>query len=79
MLIAADVGLAMPRGADLARATTDLVLLDKHLQTLLAARILSTRTDGFQPMAGPVKQHPGSRFFSTRLAARRRYAVTGYF
>jgi cation-transporting P-type ATPase C len=38
-LIAADVGLAMPRGADLARATADIVLLDEHLQTLLAARI----------------------------------------
>jgi cation-transporting P-type ATPase C len=31
-LIAADVGLAMPRGADLARATADIVLLDEHLQ-----------------------------------------------
>ncbi len=43
-LIAADVGLAMPRGADLARATADIVLLDEHLQTLLAARVLSVGT-----------------------------------
>lgn len=43
-LIAADVGLAMPRGADLARATADVVLLDEHLQTLLAARTLSAGT-----------------------------------
>lgn len=43
-LIAADVGLAMPRGADLARATADIVLLDDHLQTLLAARTLSVGT-----------------------------------
>ncbi len=43
-LIAADVGLAMPRGADLARATADIVLLDEHLQTLLAARTLSVGT-----------------------------------
>lgn len=43
-LIAADVGIAMPRGADLARATADIVLLDDHLQTLVAARILSAGT-----------------------------------
>ena len=43
-LIAADAGLAMPRGADLARATADIVLLDEHLQTLVAARILSAGT-----------------------------------
>jgi P-type E1-E2 ATPase len=43
-LIAADVGLAMPRGADLARATADIVLLDEHLHTLLAARHLSIGT-----------------------------------
>ena len=43
-LIAADVGIAMPRGADLARATADIVLLDEHLQTLLAARTLSVGT-----------------------------------
>jgi heavy metal translocating P-type ATPase len=43
-LIAADVGLAMPRGADLARATADIVLLDEHLHTLLAARQLSAGT-----------------------------------
>ncbi|NJM11703.1 MAG: heavy metal translocating P-type ATPase [Synechococcaceae cyanobacterium SM1_2_3] len=43
-LIAADVGIAMPRGADLARATADIVLLDDHLQTLVAARILSVGT-----------------------------------
>ncbi len=43
-LIAADVGLAMPRGADLARATADIVLLDEHLRTLLTARTLSAGT-----------------------------------
>jgi manganese/zinc-transporting P-type ATPase C len=43
-LIAADVGLAMPRGADLARATADIVLLDEHLHTVLAARQLSIDT-----------------------------------
>ena len=43
-LIAADVGLAMPRGADLARATADIVLLDERLETVLAARTLSIGT-----------------------------------
>ena len=43
-LIAADVGLAMPRGADLARATADIVLLDERLHTVLAARALSINT-----------------------------------
>lgn len=37
-LVAADVGIAMPRGADLARATADIVLLDDHLKGLADAR-----------------------------------------
>lgn len=43
-LISADVGIAMPKGADLARATADIVLLDDHLETVLNAKILSDKT-----------------------------------
>ena len=45
-LVAADVGIAMPRGADLARATADIVLLDDHLASLADARETATRTMG---------------------------------
>ncbi|HPB75889.1 MAG TPA: heavy metal translocating P-type ATPase, partial [Chromatiaceae bacterium] len=43
-LVAADVGIAMPRGADLARATADIVLLDDHLIRLADARETAART-----------------------------------
>jgi heavy metal translocating P-type ATPase len=43
-LISADVGIAMPKGADLARATADIVLLDDHLETVLNAKILGNKT-----------------------------------
>jgi len=43
-LISADVGIAMPKGADLARATADIVLLDDHLETVLNAKILGDKT-----------------------------------
>ena len=33
-LMAADVGIAMPRAADIARATADVVMLDERLETL---------------------------------------------
>ncbi|OUD15026.1 heavy metal translocating P-type ATPase [Thioflexithrix psekupsensis] len=43
-LISAHVGIAMPRGADLARATASIVLLADHLETLLYAKELSNKT-----------------------------------
>ncbi|HIE02269.1 MAG TPA: heavy metal translocating P-type ATPase [Thiotrichaceae bacterium] len=43
-LISADVGIAMPKGADLARATADIVLLDDHLETVLNAKLLGNKT-----------------------------------
>jgi manganese/zinc-transporting P-type ATPase C len=43
-LISASVGISMPRGADLARATAAIVLLDDDLHTLVYAKELSNRT-----------------------------------
>lgn len=43
-LVAAEVGIAMPRGAELARATADMVLLEDDLALLLAAREIGQRT-----------------------------------
>jgi len=43
-LVAADVGIAMPRGADLARATADVVLLKDDLAGVAASRALATET-----------------------------------
>lgn len=40
-LIAADVGIAMPQGADLARATADIVLLEDRLDAVAEAHALS--------------------------------------
>jgi heavy metal translocating P-type ATPase len=45
-LAAADVGIAMPRGTDLARATADIVLLEDQLAAIVRARELSTGTMG---------------------------------
>lgn len=43
-LAAADVGIAMPRGADIARATADIVLMDDRLGAVADARHLAVRT-----------------------------------
>ncbi|MCV6636568.1 heavy metal translocating P-type ATPase [Candidatus Albibeggiatoa sp. nov. NOAA] len=43
-LISAHVGVSMPRGADLARATASIVLLDDHLEALVYAKELSDKT-----------------------------------
>ncbi len=43
-LVAAHMGIAMPRGADLARATADMVLLRDHLSGLADARELADDT-----------------------------------
>ncbi len=43
-LIAGDVGIAMPKGADLARATAEVVLLNDNLQHIVYAHQLSRRT-----------------------------------
>ena len=40
----ADVGIAMPRGAEIARATADLVLLDDRLAAIIEARQIATAT-----------------------------------
>lgn len=40
----ADVGVAMPRGADIARQTADIVLLEDHLRGVVAAREQAVRT-----------------------------------
>ena len=43
-LAAAEVGIAMPRGADIARATADICLLDDRLAAVADARDLAGRT-----------------------------------
>ena len=43
-LVAADVGIAMSRGAELARATADVVLLEDRLDLLIEALDVSRRT-----------------------------------
>jgi cation-transporting P-type ATPase C len=43
-LVAAAVGIAMPRGADIARATADIVLLDDRLGAVADAREIARRT-----------------------------------
>lgn len=43
-LIAADVGIAMPRGADLARATADVVLLRDQISDVVESRALASDT-----------------------------------
>jgi len=43
-LMAADVGLAMPRGADIARATADVVLTEDDLEGVARSRALATQT-----------------------------------
>ncbi len=43
-LVAAQVGIAMPRGADIARATADIVLMDDRLDAVADARELARRT-----------------------------------
>jgi heavy metal translocating P-type ATPase len=43
-LSVADVGIAMPRGADIARATADIVLLDDHLAAVADAREIAGKT-----------------------------------
>jgi manganese/zinc-transporting P-type ATPase C len=43
-LSVAEVGIAMPRGADIARATADIVLMDDRLSAVADAREVATRT-----------------------------------
>lgn len=43
-LSVAEVGIAMPRGADIARATADIVLMDDRLTAVADAREIATRT-----------------------------------
>lgn len=43
-LVSAQVGVAMPKGADLARAAADIVLLEDHLHALVNAKILAAKT-----------------------------------
>lgn len=43
-LAAAEVGIAMPRGADIARATADIVLLDDRLEAVADAREIAVAT-----------------------------------
>lgn len=45
-LMAADVGIAMPRAADIARATADVVLIDDQLEGVAGAIALSKATLG---------------------------------
>lgn len=45
-LAAANVGIAMPRGTDIARATADILLLDDQLAAIVRARELATGTMG---------------------------------
>lgn len=43
-LAAAEVGIAMPRGADIARATADIVLMDDSLRAVADAREIAQKT-----------------------------------
>jgi heavy metal translocating P-type ATPase len=43
-LAVADVGIAMPRGADIARATADVVLMDDRLHAVADAREIAAKT-----------------------------------
>lgn len=43
-LAAADVGIAMPRGADIARATADILLMDDRLDAVADAREIAAKT-----------------------------------
>ncbi|TCJ15515.1 heavy metal translocating P-type ATPase [Parasulfuritortus cantonensis] len=43
-LAVAEVGIAMPRGADIARATADIVLMDDRLTAVVDAREVAART-----------------------------------
>lgn len=43
-LAASDVGIAMPRGSDIARATADIVLMDDRLSAVADARDIAGRT-----------------------------------
>ena len=43
-LLNADVGVAMPQGADIARACADIILMDDHIEGVSAARSLSKST-----------------------------------
>ena len=43
-LVAAHVGIAMPRGADIARATADIVLMDDRLDAVADAREIAGKT-----------------------------------
>jgi P-type E1-E2 ATPase len=43
-LMAADVGIAMPRGADIARATADIVLTEDDLDGVARTRTLASET-----------------------------------
>jgi P-type E1-E2 ATPase len=43
-LAVADVGIAMPRGADIARATADVVLMDDRLHAVADAREIASKT-----------------------------------
>lgn len=43
-LAASDVGIAMPRGADIARATADIVLMDDRLSAVADARAVAVET-----------------------------------
>jgi P-type E1-E2 ATPase len=43
-LSVANVGIAMPRGADVARATADIVLMDDRLTAVADAREIAART-----------------------------------
>lgn len=45
-LVAANVGIAMPRGADIARATADIVLMDDRLSAVADAREIAAKTMG---------------------------------
>jgi len=45
-LAAADAGVAMPRGADIARATADIVLMDDRLSAVADAREIAAKTMG---------------------------------
>ncbi|KAF0115754.1 MAG: heavy metal translocating P-type ATPase [Rhodospirillaceae bacterium] len=70
-LAVADVGIAMPQAADIARATADIMLMDDRLEAVADIQILAQET-----LCPDPQQFPGVRWHQHRHHGRRR---TGSF
>jgi cation transport ATPase len=70
--MAADVGIAMPRAADIARATADVVLIDDQLEGVTGAIELSKAT--LQRLHGTLNKAAAANTAVLALAATGRIA-----